>query len=217
MKQRLLWIAGYALSPTVAIAAACIMLAGCSISSESRRPPIEVFPDMDRQEKFKAQSEVGPDLHSVFADKRSDRRPVAGTIARGKLQFNDVMNTGLVNAGMYAGSNPVKLDASVMKVGHDKFQVYCAPCHDRTGSGQGIINQRDPTFKPGNLLDDRIKAFNDGQLFYTITNGKGNMQGYPYQLSVPERWAVVYYVRALQRAHSGSMADVPEDKKGSIN
>jgi len=216
MKNRLLWFAGYVLSPTAAILISALMMTGCSITETSRRPPIEVWDDMDRQEKFKAQSAIGKDLYGVFADHRSNRRPVEGTIARGHLRLDDVMNTGLVKPDMYAGANPVKLDAEVMKLGHDKYQVYCVPCHDGTGGGKGIVNVREPNYKPGNLMDDRIKGYPDGQIFYTITNGKGNMQGYRFQLAPAERWAVVYYVRALQRAHSGTLADVPEDKKGSI-
>jgi mono/diheme cytochrome c family protein len=217
MKNRLLWFAGYVLSPTASILVAALMLTGCSITETSRKPPIEVWDDMDRQEKFKAQSAVGHDLVSVFPDHRSNRRPVEGTIARGHLQQVDILNTGLSKPEVYAGANPVKLDADVMKLGHDKFQVYCTPCHDRTGGGKGIVNIREPNYKPANLMDDRIKGYPDGQIFYVITNGKGNMQGYRFQLAPQERWAIVYYVRALQRAHSGTLADVPEDKKGSIN
>ena len=216
MLKRLMWFAGYVISPVLAISGA-LLLTGCSVSDSSRRPPIEVWDDMDRQEKFKAQSSVGKDLYGMFSDRRSNRRPPEGTIARGKLALDDVMHTGLVNAGTYAGRNPVALTPEVLKLGQDKFQVYCTPCHDRVGTGQGIVNLREPFFKPGNLMEDRIRGFSDGQIFYTITNGKGNMNGYRFQLSVAERWAVVYYVRALQRAHSGTLADVPEDKKASIN
>jgi mono/diheme cytochrome c family protein len=216
LQDRLLWFGGYVLSPTAAIITGLLMLSGCSITATSRRPPIEVWDDMDRQEKFKAQSAVGRDLYGVFADHRSNRRPVDGTIARGHLLLNEPASTGLVNANTYLGQNPVPLDEAVMKLGHDKYQVYCTPCHDATGAGKGIVNIREPNYKPANLMDDRIKGFSDGQIFYTITNGKGNMQPYHLQLSVRERWAVAYYVRALQRAHSGTLADVPEDKKGSI-
>lgn len=216
LKDRAVWFGGYVLMPVIAIAGA-LLLTGCSISESSRRPPIEVWDDMDRQEKFKAQSAVGKDLYGVFADKRSNRRPVEGTIARGHLALDDAATTGLVNASTYTGRNPVALTPEVLKLGQDKFNVYCAPCHDRTGGGQGIVNLRDPAFKPGNLMDERIRGFVDGQLYYTIANGKGNMNGYRYQLNVQERWAVVYYVRALQRAYSGSLADVPEDKKASVN
>lgn len=216
LKNRAVWFGGYVLSPLLVMAGA-LLLTGCSITENSRRPPIEVWDDMDRQEKFKAQSSVGQDLRSVFADHRSNRRPPEGTIARGHLAMDDVMNTGMVSATTYSGRNPVALTPEILKTGLDRFNVYCTPCHDRTGGGQGIVNLRDPAFKPANLMDDRIKGFTDGQIFYTITNGKGNMNGYRFQLAPAERWAVVYYVRALQRAHSGSLADVPEDKKASIN
>ena len=216
LENRAAWFGGYVLAPMAAIVGA-LLLTGCGITQNSRNPPIEVWDDMDRQEKFKAQSAVGKDLYGVFPDRRSDRRPIEGTIARGHLAFDNPATSGLVNATTYTGRNPVALTPEVLKLGQDRFNVYCTPCHDRTGGGLGIVNLREPAFKPGNLMDDRIKAFADGQIFYTITNGKGNMNGYRYQLNVAERWAIVYYVRALQRAHSGTLADVPEDKKASIN
>ena len=80
MLKRLMWFAGYVISPVLAISGA-LLLTGCSVSDSSRRPPIEVWDDMDRQEKFKAQSSVGKDLYGMFSDRRSNRRPPEGTIA----------------------------------------------------------------------------------------------------------------------------------------
>jgi mono/diheme cytochrome c family protein len=197
-----------------------LLLSGCSLIQEtSRVPPIQVWPDMKKQEKFLAQSAVeeGGDLSKVFKDGRSNRRPVEGTVARGQLRLENVMSTGLVNPTTYAGQNPVPLTADVLQLGQARFNVYCSPCHDRTGSGRGIVNKRDPTFKPGNLQEDRIRQMADGELFYVMTNGRRVMPSYRYQLSEQERWAVIYYVRALQRATAGTVADVPEDKKATIN
>ena len=199
------------------LAAASLILSGCSIGETSRRPPIELWPDMDRQEKFKAQSAVGDDLKSYLKDGRSNRRPPEGVVARGRLMLEDAAHTGLSNLTTFTGKNPVPLTMAVLLRGQERFNVYCTPCHDKTGSGHGIVNIRDPLFKPATLTDDRIVAYPDGQIFYTITNGKSNMKSYRNQLSVEDRWAVVYYVRALQRSHAGTLNDVPEDKKGSIN
>ncbi len=197
-----------------------VFLSGCSlIEQTSRNPPLQVWPDMKKQEKFLAQSgvEEGGELSKIFKDGRSNRRPVEGTIARGQLRLENVYSTGMINATTWAGQNPVPLTEDVLKLGQTKFNVYCSPCHDRTGSGQGIVNKREPTYKPGNLHEDRIKAMADGEIFYVLTNGRRTMPSYRYQLSEQERWSVIYYVRALQRTSSGTMADVPEDKKASLN
>jgi len=197
-----------------------VFLSGCSLITEtSRTPPIQVWPDMKKQEKFLAQSAVEPEgeLSKIFKDGRANRRPVEGTVARGQLRLENVMSTGMVNPTTYAGQNPIPLNEDVMKLGQARFNVYCSPCHDRTGSGQGIVNKREPTYKPGNLQDDRIRQMADGELFSVMTNGRRTMPSYRYQLSEQERWSVVYYVRALQRATAGSMADVPEDKKATLN
>ena len=175
---------------------------------------------MRKQEKFLAQSgvEVDGELSKIFKDGRANRRPVEGTIARGQLRLESVKSTGMVNPTTYAGQNPVPLTEETLKLGQARFNVYCSPCHDRTGSGQGIVNKREPTFKPGNLVgDDRLRQMADGELFYVMTNGRRTMPSYRYQLSEQERWSVVYYVRALQRATAGTLADVPEDKKATIN
>jgi mono/diheme cytochrome c family protein len=201
-------------------AVAMLLLPGCSIIQESSRmPPIQVWPDMKKQEKFLPQSAVEPggDLSKIFLDGRSNRRPVEGTIARGQLRLESVYSTGMVNATTYAGKNPVPLTEDVLKLGQTRFNVYCAPCHDRTGAGQGIVNKREPTYKPGNLHEDRMKAMADGELFSIITNGRRSMPSYRYQVAEQDRWAIVYYVRALQRTTSGTLADVPEDKKASLH
>ena len=157
LKDRVMWFGGYVLSPILTMVGA-LLLTGCSITENSRRPPIEVWDDMDRQEKFKAQSAVGKDLHSVFADHRSNRRPPEGTIARGHLALDDVLHTGMVSANTFAGRNPVELTPEVLKTGQDRFNVYCTPCHDRTGGGQGIVNLRDPAFKPARRLRRKVTS-----------------------------------------------------------
>ena len=201
-------------------AAPLVFLSGCSLVQEtSRTPPIQVWPDMKKQEKFLAQSAVDPsgELAKIFKDGRSNRRPVEGTIARGQLRLESVKSTGLINSTTYAGQNPVRLTEDVLKLGQARFNVYCSPCHDRTGAGQGIVNKREPTYKPASLHEDRVRQMADGELFYVLTNGRRTMPSYRFQLSEEERWSVIYYVRALQRSTAGSMADVPEDKKAALN
>jgi mono/diheme cytochrome c family protein len=103
----------------------------------------------------------------------------------------------------------------LLEYGQRRFNTYCSPCHDRTGQGRGIVAQR-ATWIPTNLQEDRVKQMNDGEIFNVVTNGRRSMPPYKFQVSSRDRWAVVAYVRALQRTSSASIADVPEDRKAEL-
>jgi mono/diheme cytochrome c family protein len=191
--------------------AACllaVLLAGCA-GQTSRKPPVEIFPDMKRQVKVKPQ-----EASAFFADGRGSRPPVPGTIAQGQLDADSPFATG-ADGGMYVARNPLPLDEKVLARGQERFNIYCAPCHDRTGMGRGIVSQRS-SWLAGNLHDDRIKAMVDGELFQVITYGRRTMPGYRFQISEQDRWAIVAYVRALQRATSGTIEDVPEELRREL-
>lgn len=206
-----LWTLLYCSAPIATVLVASLLLTGC-VAGPQRGPSFRIFTDMEHQEKYKPQS-----ASSLFSDGRSNRRPVAGTVARGHLTENDVMNTGFTPAGLYAGKNPVTVDAELLKLGQTRFNVYCTPCHDQQGTGKGIVALRTPAWQPSNLTEGRVKNMADGDLFDVVTSGRRSMPAYKYQISsVKDRWAVVAYVRALQRASSGSVEDVPEDKKAEL-
>ena len=206
-----LWTLLYCITPIAAVVVGSLLLTSCGAGPQ-RGPSFRVFTDMENQEKYKPQS-----ASPLFADGRSNRRPVAGTVARGHLRDNDIMNTGFTPAGLYTGTNPVAIDAELLKTGQARFNVYCTPCHDQTGSGKGIVALRTPAWQPSNLLEDRAKNLADGDIFDTITNGRRSMPAYKYQVqSIRDRWAIVAYVRALQRAGSGTLEDVPENLKAEL-
>jgi mono/diheme cytochrome c family protein len=189
---------------------AALALVGCE-GATSRNPPIEVFPDMDRQGKPKPQGET-----ELFSDKRASRPPVAGTVARGFLKEDDVYSTGLVN-GMYVGKNPEPINADLVKLGQARFNTYCSPCHDRTGSGNGIVAIKSQgSWLPTSLLADRVRAMNDGEVFNVISNGRRSMPPYKNQVIEKDRWAIVAYVRALQRAAASTAGDVPSDRQSQL-
>lgn len=185
-----------------------VVLAACA-GRTSRKPQVEVFPDMKRQVKVKPQ-----EASAFFADGRGSRPPVPGTIAQGQLDDDSPFATGAEN-GMYVARNPLPLDQKVLMRGQERFNIYCAPCHDRTGSGRGIVGQRS-SWLANNLHDERIKAMVDGEIFQVITYGRRTMPGYRFQISEQDRWAIVAYVRALQRATSGTLADVPEELRREL-
>jgi mono/diheme cytochrome c family protein len=190
---------------TTAAVLAALALAGCG---SRRTPPVQVFPDMKQQPKYLPQAES-----AFFSDGRALRRPVPGTVARGLLKEGEAFYAGK-DGGAY-GANPLPVDADTLRRGQERFNIYCAPCHGQTGSGQGIVAQR-ASWVAVNLADGRIVAMPDGQLFETITHGKRTMPGYRFQIGERDRWAIVAYVRALQRAAAGTLADVPPDLRSDL-
>jgi mono/diheme cytochrome c family protein len=180
--------------------------------SKTTRPPLEVFPDMDRQAKYKAQAES-----AFFADRRADRPLPAGVVARGSLREDDQLSFGKAADGSWARGFPasVVIDAQLMARGQDRYAIFCLPCHGATGDGNGITKQYGMGATP-TYHDARLRDMAEGEIYNTIANGKGNMLSYADKLSPEDRWAVVAYVRALQRAQTGTVADVPASHKSEL-
>ena len=179
----------------------CLLLAGCA-GTATRNPPIEIMPDMKHQMKVKAQT--------VDA-----RPPVMGTVAAGHLRDDDAYNTGVVG-DKYIGLNPEKIDKTFLERGQQRFNIYCTPCHDRTGNGRGIVPLRNPSWLPSSLQDPRQKAMVDGEIFNIMTIGRRTMPSYAAQIPERDRWAIVAYVRALQRTTTASIAEVPETLRNAL-
>ena len=187
------------------------VLSGCS--AVQRDTPLQVWDDMKHQPKFKAQSEM--EESNVFAYRRVTQTPVEDTVARGRFREETPLNTG-VEKGMYVGKSPVPLTKDVLMLGQTKFNIYCSPCHDQSGMGKGIVPTRVPAWQPANLTEDRIVQEPDGELFDVITHGRNTMTPYSYFLTPEDRWAVIAYVRALQRAAHGKLEDVPAEERASL-
>jgi len=176
-------------------------------------PPIEVFPEwafpgMKLQPKLRPQSES-----KFFADGRADRAPVEHTVMRGMLREDDHLNRGKDATGAFARGFPsgVTVDLKFIERGQDRYTIYCQPCHGMLGDGNGITKQYGMGATP-TYHDERLRKIAEGDIFNTITVGSlnKNMQSYADKLSIEDRWAVVAYVRALQRAQQGSAADVTD-------
>jgi mono/diheme cytochrome c family protein len=203
-----LWIGGYCALPLAAILLALLFLSGCS--AVQRTPPIEVWDDMKRQGKYMPQMES-----AIFEDSRGSRRPPENTIARGHLTENTAFYTGM-EGEVYVGKNPVPITAELLQQGQTKFNIYCTPCHDREGYGKGIVPLHVPTWQPSNLMEDRVVQFVDGDIFNVITNGRRTMPAYRFQIDVADRWAIVAYVRVLQRAHHSTISEVPAEMRTQL-
>ena len=183
------------------------VLGACS--GPKRSTPVEVFADMDHQQNYQPQ-----EANTFFPDGRASRPPVAGTVSWGGLKEDDAYYRGIVD-GHYVGRNPLPIDKSLLMRGRERFNIYCSPCHDRAGTGRGVVAMR-AAWIATDLTEARIQKFSDGELFHIASNGKRSMPGYRLQMPERDRWAVVGYVRALQRAVNGTLDDVPPQLRQSI-
>jgi mono/diheme cytochrome c family protein len=158
--------------------------------------------DMHNQPKYR-----GLRPSTFFANGSSARPLVEGTIARGTLQEDEAFFTGRVDK-IAVKELPFAVDEKVLDRGQERFNIYCTPCHDRTGSGNGMVVQRGykapPTFH-----SDRLRQADAGHFFDVMTNGFGAMPDYKVQITPRDRWAIVAYIRALQLSQQATPADVP--------
>jgi mono/diheme cytochrome c family protein len=173
-------------------------------------PPLDVFPEwafpsMEHQPKPRPQS-----ASKFFADGRMDRVPVQNTVARGALRLDDHRFAGKTSDQFAKGfPQGVTVDAQLLARGRDRYDIYCAVCHGANGDGNGITKRYGMGATP-TYHDDRLRNMPEGEIYNTITNGKNTMLPYADKLSPDDRWAVVAYVRALQRAQQGTAADVTD-------
>jgi mono/diheme cytochrome c family protein len=151
---------------------------------------------------------------AFFADSRSARPLVEGTVARGQLRDDDLLYTGKVN-GQDATVFPAPVTAATMARGRERFDVYCSPCHGRTGQGDGMVVLRGYR-RPPSFHQDRLRSAPIGHFFDVITNGFGAMPDYASQVRTEDRWAIIAYVRALQLSEHATLADVPTADRDRI-
>src|SRR5947199_4687762 len=190
--------------------------------------PWEIFPDMVRQMKVRAQSPLG-----FFADGRGPRMPVNGTVpvgyempkaqpiaapeshpAPGFSVGTDYGNTGKMGNNWGTGI-PVPVTAQLVQRGRERFNITCAMCHGATAAGNGITKSYGLATVV-TLQDDRIRKMSDGEIFNTITNGKNTMLAYGPNIPVQDRWAIIAYLRALQRSQNATAADVPPEELAKL-
>ncbi len=177
----------------------------------SAKPRIHLVQDMDNQPRYEAQH-----ASSLFADGRAMRPPVAGTVARGQLGADDQFERGIV-AGEWAVNFPARVPVTMelLQRGRERFGIYCQPCHGVAGYGDGIVNRRAMELvnlgtngtvwvQPKSVHEDDIREQPVGQLFNSITNGVRTMPPYGPQIPVADRWAIVAYVKALQRSQNAA-------------
>jgi mono/diheme cytochrome c family protein len=184
------------------VSSALIVIAALSLLTACRQ-------DMHDQPKYVPLRES-----TFFGDDRSARVPVEGTVARGELHDDTLLYTGKVN-GADASMFPFPVDAKVMARGQERYNIYCSPCHGRTGDGDGMVVRRGYR-RPPTYHDDRLRSAPIGHFFDVITNGFGAMPDYAAQIRAEDRWAIAAYIRALQLSEHAAVADVPADRRGTL-
>ncbi len=188
--------------------------------SLSRKPPLEVFPDMDRQPKLRPM-----EPNRFFANGISSQPLVEGTVARSK-PVTDLAGQKVhpfqvdhpVNSGRVAGSTnyleltPLSVSREVVARGRERYGISCVPCHGDLGDGQGMVTRLGVGMAAANLHDPTIVRMTDGQLYRTVSfgskEGAGVMKGYAANVDVADRWAIVAYVRALQSSKLASLDEL---------
>jgi cytochrome c553 len=176
---------------------ACVLAAGCrqDMHDAPRYEPLEASP--------------------FFANGQASRQPVANTVARGHLRDDEHLYTGKID-GQLVNEFPMAVTAGVMARGKERFEIFCSPCHGRTGEGNGMIVQRGFR-RPPSYHEQRLREAPAGYLFDVMTNGFGAMQDYAAQVPVADRWAIAAYIRAIQLSHNATVDDVPADRRGDLD
>jgi cytochrome c553 len=181
----------------VAIVLASVALAGCrqDMHDTPRYEPLE--------------------RSTFFRDGQASRPLVANTVARGQLREDRHLFEGVVE-GRPAEAFPMPITATVLERGRDRFNVFCSPCHGRTGEGNGMIVQRGFR-RPPSYHDERLRGAPAGYFFDVMTRGFGAMQDYSAQLAADDRWAIAAYIRALQLSQHATVDDVPADRREELD
>lgn len=187
-------------SSLMTAAALGLLLGGCR-GTKFDDPPVHFNPNMDQQWRVDRQE---PD--PFFADKRGMRMPPAGTMVSGELEATDAaqehLHEGIVD-GRFTDVLPegMTLDAALLAHGQDRYQIYCTPCHNLTGRGDGVVVQRGYA-PPQSFMEPRLRAYPLGRIVNVLKHGKANMPSYADQVPVRDRWAIAAFVRALQVSQS---------------
>lgn len=190
--------------------------------SHFRKPPLYIFPDMERQAKLRPQKPNG-----FFPNGISSQIPVEGTIARSTpletvngpvFPFEDSpVNTGRITGTTnFVEVNPLPITGALLERGRQRFTINCSPCHGQLGDGNGITKKVGAMAVVANLHDRRIVEMTDGELFYVVTHGRNLMGAYGPTMTVADRWAAVAYLRALQLSRLASVEDVPPDLRANL-
>jgi len=178
-------------------AVCALVLAGCA-------------PNMSEQPRYKSLAES-----KFFPDGRAARPMIKDTVARGNLRTDESLYQGKANGALIVRM-PIPVTKRVLERGHERFDIYCSPCHGRVGDGEGMVSQRGFR-RPPSYHSGRLREQSDGHYYDVITNGFGAMASYASRIPPGDRWAIVAYIRALQLSQAARIEDVPPARRPSLS
>jgi mono/diheme cytochrome c family protein len=185
------------------VAGALFAVASLALGSGCRQ-------DMHDQPKYKPLA-----ASTFFRDGQSARPLVSGTVARGHLHEDEEFYSGKTASGELLAVFPMAVTADALKRGRERFDIYCSPCHDRTGAGLGMVVRRG--FKqPPSLHVERLRQAPPGHFFDVMASGFGAMPDYRSQISAADRWAIAAYIRVLQKSQQATLADAPPEEAAKL-
>ena len=190
----------------IVIVGLILVLTGCR-GRPSGETPVHLNPNMDTQEKYKTQGSS-----EFIEDGSAMRLPVDGTVAQGELRADDIYYRGKNPDGSLVKKNPLPITRDLLDRGRQRYNIYCAPCHDLTGSGQGIVIKKG-FLPPPTFHQQRLRVVEDGHIYDVISNGIRNMPTYRHQVPISNRWAIVAYLRALQLSQDARISDIPVEMR----
>jgi len=174
----------------------CVLLLGCRHGMED-------------------QSKIRPLQGSgQFADGRSARPRVPGTVARGYLHSDILLETGKIS-GRDADQFPYPIDVAALARGRERYDIYCAACHARTGAGDGMVVRRGFP-RPASLHEPRLRAAPAGYFVAVMVSGFGRMYPFADRVSARDRWAIAAYIRALQLSQNAALSDAPSEDRAAL-
>lgn len=184
-------------SKTLLVAGAALLMVACR-------------QDMHNQPRYKPLA-----ASTFFGDGRASRPVIEDTVARGHMRLDEARFTGKVN-GADIDAFPFTITRADLQRGHERFNIYCSPCHGELGDGQGMIVKRGYR-QPPSFHTDKLRNAPIGHFFDVETNGFGAMPSYASRVPVDDRWRIISYIRALQYSQAASVNDVPADKRGDLD
>jgi hypothetical protein len=184
---------------------------------KSAEPPFRWDAGMAFQPKFKPQTPS-----NLFPDGREQRMPIPGTVARGDRQIDSAFYRGQHDDRTYVKGFPMEVTPEMARRGQERFNIYCSVCHGLTGAGDGLVAKRAEALQeplwipPTNLHSEPVVIQPEGQIFETITRGVRTMPPYGDRIAPEDRWAIILYVRSLQRSQAASLDDVPANVQADL-
>lgn len=181
------------------LALALVVVAACNQSP---------FPDLDLERMIHQQKYLPYESSDLFADGKAMRSPPAGAVARDRMTWDPARSSGMVD-GRYIEQIPMEVSKPMMDRGHSRYDIFCAACHGVAGDGESLVAANMQLRRPPSLVNAEVQHYPAGKIFQIVSEGYGFMRSYSDALPIDDRWAVIWYLRALQLRSGVSLEGLP--------